>query len=410
MTAVAEHESVVVTRLGQRGGDLQVGAEPVHVRRIPSQITGRRLQEVPQRLPRRSSKQLRVGVAAVDLGEAAERRRCWHCPENGYARPMRAPTKGTVASTDRPLRIAMVAPPWISIPAPTYGGIEEVVRLLCQGLVARGNHVTLYAAPDSESDARVVEALAMADRLREPFVHTLHGPFDDERAELYRRQGHKATLVAISESQRSQAPEGVECRHVVPNPIDLAEWPFQVEKDDGLLFLGRLDPDKGPQRAIEAARRASRRLVLAGPVQAEAEEFFASEVEPHIDDDHVRYLGPLGPDDKRQALVRAGGLLMPIEWAEPFGLVMIEALATGTPVIAFERGAAAEIVIDGEHGFLVSDVDGLVAAIDRLSEIDPCLCRRSVERFDVAAVCAAYEDVYADAISRTASASHLAAR
>ena len=370
---------------------------------------------------------------------------------------MQPAIKGTKSGTRRPLRIAMVAPPWISIPAPTYGGIEEVVRLLCQGLVARGNHVTLYAAPDSESDARVVEvldeshpdqiedslieaahvgsvfgrvdrervraagfdvvhdhcpavALAMADRLREPFVHTLHGPFDDERIELYRRQGHKATLVAISESQRSQAPEGVECRHVVPNPIDLDEWPFQDEKGDGLLFLGRLDPDKGPHRAIEAARRAGRRLALAGPVQPEGEEFFASEVEPHIDDDHVRYLGPLGPDDKREALVRAGGLLMPIEWAEPFGLVMIEALATGTPVIAFDRGAAAEIVIDGENGFLVSDVDGMVAAIDRLHEIDPHHCRGSVERFDVATVCAAYEDVYADAISRTASTSNVAAR
>jgi len=101
---------------------------------------------------------------------------------------------------------------------------------------------------------------------------------------------------------------------------------------------------------------------------------------------------------------------MPIDWAEPFGLVMIEALATGTPVIAFDRGAAAEIVIDGENGFLVSDVDGMAAAIDRLHKIDPHDCRRSVQRFDVATVCAAYEDVYADAISRTASASNVAAR
>jgi glycosyltransferase involved in cell wall biosynthesis len=197
---------------------------------------------------------------------------------------------------------------------------------------------------------------------------------------------------------------------VVPNPIDLDEWPFQQEKDDGLPFLGRLDPDKGPHRAIEAARRAGRQLALAGPVQPEGEKFFADEVEPHLEDARVRYLGPLGADDKREALARAAGLLMPIEWAEPFGLVMIEALATGTAVIAFERGAAAEIVIDGEDGFLVSDVDGMVAAIGRLHEIDPRRCRRSVERFDVDTVCAAYEDVYADAISRTASASNLAVR
>ena len=351
----------------------------------------------------------------------------------------------------------MVAPPWISIPAPTYGGIEEVVRLLCQGLVAQGHQVTLFAAPDSESDARVVAvldepqpdqiehslieaahvgsvfdridrervagagfdvvhdhcpavALAMADRLCEPFVHTLHGPFDDERTELYRRQGHKATLVAISDSQRSQAPAGVDCRHVVPNPIDLDEWPFQSEKADELLFLGRIDPDKGPHRAVEAAQMAGRRLALAGPVQPDGEEFFAERVKPHLDGDRVRYLGALGADDKRQALARARGLLMPIEWPEPFGLVMIEALATGTPVIAFDRGAASEIVVDGKNGFLVSDVAGMAKAIDRLDEIDSKHCRSSVERFHVAAVCAAYERVYADAIARSTPATSLAAR
>jgi glycosyltransferase involved in cell wall biosynthesis len=364
---------------------------------------------------------------------------------------------GETVGTQRPLRIAMVAPPWISIPAPTYGGIEEVVRLLCQGLVASGHHVTLFAAPESESDARVVAvldepqpdqiehslieaahvgsvfdridrqrtdgagfdvvhdhcpavALAMADGLREPLVHTLHGPFDDERSELYRRQGHKATLVAISESQRSHAPEGVECRHVVPNPIDLDDWPFQVEKSDELLFLGRIDPDKGPHRAIQAAERAGRKLALAGPVQPEAEEFFAAEVEPHLDGDRVRHLGAIGPDDKRRTLASAHGLLMPIAWPEPFGLVMIEALATGTPVIAFDRGAASEIVVDGENGFLVEDVEGMAAAIDRLEEIDARHCRASVERFDVSTVCAAYQRVYSEAISRAGPPAGRAAR
>jgi glycosyltransferase involved in cell wall biosynthesis len=253
-------------------------------------------------------------------------------------------------------------------------------------------------------------ALAMADRLREPFVHTLHGPFDDERIELYRRQGHKATLVAISESQRSQAPEGVECRHVVPNPIDLDEWPFLDEKDDGLLFLGRLDPDKGPHRAIEAAHRAGRRLALAGPCSRKARSSSQARWSRTSMTTTCGTWDRSDPMTNARPLVRAGGLLMPIEWAEPFGLVMIEALATGTPVIAFDRGAAAEIVIDGENGFLVSDVDGMVAAIDRLHEIDPHRCRRSVQRFDVDTVCAAYEDVYADAISRTASASNVAAR
>ncbi|MDX6496477.1 MAG: hypothetical protein QOE17_2463 [Gaiellales bacterium] len=358
----------------------------------------------------------------------------------------------------RPLRIGMVAPPWISVPAPDYGGIEEVVRLLCQGLIARGHDVTLFAAPGSESDARVIEvldepqpeqielslveaahvgsvfdrideeraagrgfdvvhdhcpavALAMADRVHEPFVHTLHGPFDDQRTELYRRQGHKATLVALSESQRSQAPAGVDCRHVVPNPVDLTEWPFSPQKDDSLLFLGRMDADKGPQRAIDAALRAGVRLTLAGPVQPGSEEFFAAEVEPKIDGAQVRYVGSLGSDEKRTAFARARGLLMPIEWPEPFGLVMVEALATGTPVIAFDRGAAPEIVIDGQNGFVVQDVDEMAAAISRLDDIDPNRCRASVaERFDVDAVCAAYEQVYEEAIRRSTSGGRLAAR
>jgi glycosyltransferase involved in cell wall biosynthesis len=356
------------------------------------------------------------------------------------------------------LRIAVVAPPWISIPAPDYGGIEEVVRLLCQGLVELGHDVTLFAAPESESDARVVEvldepepeqiehslveaahvgsvfdridaariagsgfdvvhdhcpavALAMADRLIEPFVHTLHGPFDDERAELYRRQGHKATLVAISEAQRTQAPDGIDCQHVVPNPIDLDEWPFGHPKTDELLFLGRMDEDKGPHRAIEAAQRVGSRLLLAGPVQQGGEEFFAAEVEPHVDGDHVRYIGAVGGEEKRSLFARARGLLMPIDWPEPFGLVMIEALATGTPVVAYRRGAAPEIVVDGENGFLVEDVDEMAAAIDRLDEIEPNRCRASVTgRFDVATVCAAYEHVYTDAITRNTTPSRVAAR
>ncbi len=344
---------------------------------------------------------------------------------------------------DRPLRIAVIAPPWIPVPPPGYGGIEEVVRLLCGGLVACGHDVTLFAAPGSRSEARVVEvrdepepdnvehslveadhvgavfdridaarvdgrpfdvihdhcpavALAMAERLPEPLVHTLHGPFDEERTQLYRRHGRKATLVALSRSQCAEVPDGVVCDEVVPNPIDLDEWPFREDKDDALLFIGRLDADKGPDRAIAAARAAGAPLVVAGPVQPENEEFFASEVAPALDGDAIRYVGPLDGDAKREAFARARGLLMPIEWPEPFGLVMVEALAAGTPVIAFDRGAAPEIVTDGENGFLVDDVDGMAAAIPRLAEIDPRRCRESVaERFGVDAVCAAYERLYA---------------
>ncbi len=344
-------------------------------------------------------------------------------------------------------RIAMLAPPWIPVPAPGYGGIEEVVRLLCRGLVARGHDVTLLAAPGSDSTAAVVPLLdephpdnieqslieathvgaafdlidqahaegrpfdvvhdhcpavgvAVAGRLQVPVVHTLHGPFDDQRSELYRRHGGKVILVAISEAQRSQAPDGVVCDRVIPNPIDLDEWPFRDEKERSLLFMGRMDPDKGPERAIAAARAASSELVLAGPVQPDQETFFETAVAPHVDDRQIRYVGPVEGARRTRLFARSRGLLMPIEWPEPFGLVMVEALACGTPVIAFDRGSASEIIEDGRTGFLVGDVDGMAAAIRRLDEIDPAVCRASVAgRFGLEHVVELYEAVYAAAVA-----------
>jgi len=212
------------------------------------------------------------------------------------------------------LRIAMLAPPWIPVPAPAYGGIEEVVRLLCDGLLERGHDVTLFAAPGSDSRAAVVTvleephpheidsaqfeadhvacafaeidaaaergepfdvihdhvghtALAMADRVSAPVVHTLHGPFDEEARRFYARHGTKARIVAISQAQLDDAPAEMGGGHVVHNPIDCAEWPYRAEKDEFLLWIGRMSPDKGPHRAITAAREAGAPLVLAGPVQ-----------------------------------------------------------------------------------------------------------------------------------------------
>jgi glycosyltransferase involved in cell wall biosynthesis len=342
--------------------------------------------------------------------------------------------------TTRPtssLRIAMLAPPWIPVPAPAYGGIEEVVRLLCEGLVTRGHEVTLFAPPGSRSAARVdsplgeahpdeiesskVEAdhvarafasietdgvdvvhdhtgfvaLAMADRLGAPLVHTLHGPFDEAAYAFYREHGHKAQLVALSAYQRDAAPLEAGTPVVVPNPLAVDEWPFCAEKEDFVLWIGRMSPDKGPHRAIDAARRAGARLVLAGPVQPGQERFFAEEVEPHVGDDGVEYIGEADAERKRELYLRARGLLMPIRWAEPFGLVMVEAMACGTPVIAYPEGSAPELVREGETGFVVDDEDAMAEAIGRLGEIDPARCREITdERFGVDTVVARYEQVY----------------
>jgi glycosyltransferase involved in cell wall biosynthesis len=188
---------------------------------------------------------------------------------------------------------------------------------------------------------------------------------------------------------------------VVPNPIDIGEWPFEPSKQDYLLWMGRMSPDKGPHRAIAAAREAGTRLVLAGPVQPGQEQFFAEEVEPHLGSDGIEYVGEAGADDKRALYQGARAFLMPIRWQEPFGLVMVEALACGTPVIAFPEGSAPEVVEDGRTGFVVEDEHAMAAAVDRLGEIDPHDCRRSCEeRFSVEAVVAGYEDVYRSAMGR----------
>ena len=352
------------------------------------------------------------------------------------------------------LKIAVVAPPWIPVPPAGYGGIEAVVDLLCEQLVRRGHKVTLFAANGSHSIATVrsfVEAphpneigasmyesdhvagawavvdaaagagdpfdvihdhsgftaLAMADRVSAPVVHTVHGPFDATTNPFYRRHGHKVTLVALSRSQAVTAPSGVRVGAVVANPVSVERWPFVAVKQDYLLWMGRMDPTKGAHRAILAARLAGRPLVLAGPIQPGQERYFQEQVVPHLDGTNARYVGVVTGTVKEDLYANAGALLMPIRWAEPFGMVMVEALACGTPVIAFPEGAAAEIVIDGENGLLVDDEQEMARAVDQLEGIEPRICRASAaSRYDAAVIAAGYERVYRSVI-RPEDAIHL---
>jgi glycosyltransferase involved in cell wall biosynthesis len=340
-----------------------------------------------------------------------------------------------------PLRVAMLAPPWISVPPPGYGGVESVVSVLTEALVQRGNQVTLFCAPGSRSSAQVVTllaeshpdeierslyevdhvarafeaidlaardrrfdvvhdhcgftALAMADRLDTPLVHTLHGQFTTSTASFYARHGHKAALVGISRAQLASAPSQLHPVRAIPNPIDVRDWPLREHKENYLLWIGRMTAEKGPHRAIAAARAAGIPLVLAGVIQPGQQAFFDREVAPHIDGERVRFLGEISGSLKRSVFAGARALLMPIRWEEPFGMVMVEALACGTPVIAFPEGAASELVVDGHTGFLVEDEWAMGAAVGELPRIAARDCRAWVaEHCDVDVVAAAYESTY----------------
>jgi glycosyltransferase involved in cell wall biosynthesis len=358
------------------------------------------------------------------------------------------PTRERVKRTkERRLRIAMLAPPWIPVPPPGYGGIEFVVALLCDALVEQGHEVELFCTPGSHSKARVhalleaphpekieralfeadhvacafaaIEAaaqagepfdvlhdhcgyttLAMADRQSTPVVHTVHGPFDQDTTPYYARHGPKGRLVCISRSQASMAPEQAGAPAVVYNPIDVDSWPVGYRKEDYLLFMARMVEEKGPHRAIQVAKATNRPLVLAGPVQPGHERFFAKEVEPHIDGRQIRYVGEVGGVRKQQLFADAFAFLMPIHWPEPFGLVMVEALAAGTPVLAFAHGAAPEIVEPGVNGFLCQDEDEMAELVEQTAGIDPARCRQTAaERFAPDRVAAGYEAVYREAVA-----------
>jgi glycosyltransferase involved in cell wall biosynthesis len=342
---------------------------------------------------------------------------------------------------ERPLRIAMLAPPWISVPSSGYGGVESVVSTLTEALVRSGNDVTLFCAPGSVSRATVeplletshpdeieralfeadhvaqafdrvdlarradpfdvihdhcgFTGLALANRMETPLVHTLHGPFTTDTAAFYAHHGHKGTLVGISRAQMASAPSGMQALDPIPNPIDLRAWPLQEHKGDYLLWIGRITAEKGPQRAIAAARAVDVPLVLAGVIQPGQQAFFDSEIAPHIDGDRVRFVGEVGGSAKHALFAHARGLLMPIRWDEPFGMVVVEALACGTPVIAFPEGAIPELIVEGKTGFLVEDECSMADAIGQLPRIAARDCRAWVaEHCDGDVVAAAYESIY----------------
>ena len=341
------------------------------------------------------------------------------------------------------MRIAEISPPWVKVPPEGYGGIEWIVSLLTEGLVDRGHEVTLYATGDSRTRARLrapfdypvslggrdfydavhpmtiqtMSAYLEADRYdvihdhtgaiaaslgalsNTPVLHTLHGPFNPDVRRLCHMIADKIYFNSISDSQRSGCPE-LNYVGTIYNAVEVETYPFRSDKEDYALFLGRFSEDKGAHNAIYIARQAGVPLRMAGKVDPGVDaHYFKERIEPHIDGENILYEGEVGGRRKQELLAGARFLLFPIQWEEPFGLVMTEALACGTPVVADAMGAAPEIVSDGEVGVLVGEGewDEMVAAIKsgRLDDIDPYHCREYVlERFSVEAMVNGYEAAF----------------
>jgi hypothetical protein len=242
---------------------------------------------------------------------------------------------------------------------------------------------------------------ALVHRLKgTPVVATLHGPADPVTQQALSSLRDDLRFIAISDYQRQGFPD-LDFVGTIPNAIDVEHMPFSAEKDDYLLFIGRMTPDKGAHTAIAVAHRLDRRLIMAGKVNEGPEhDYFAAEVEPHLSD-NVHFRGEVDHETKVRLYERARCTLFPIQWPEPFGLVMIESLACGTPVIAMRQGSVPEVIEHGRTGFIVETADEMVDAFAHIDEIDPAECRRAVEeRFGHAAFVTAHEEAYARLLER----------
>jgi glycosyltransferase involved in cell wall biosynthesis len=335
------------------------------------------------------------------------------------------------------VRIAILSPVWFPVPPLGYGGIEWVVSLLADGLAEAGHDVTLFASGDSSSRAELAHvfpeapspdigkttpelrhalacyeraadfdivndhsgplAAALGATVETPAVHTVHGPLVGADGELYAALASVAPevgLISVSMNQRKPQPDlpwVANCH----NALDLDAYPVHTDRGEYLLFLGRMSADKGCHRAVEVALEAGVPLKIAGKMREPPErEYFETYVAPHLGDG-IEYLGETSHAKKVALLQNARATLFPIEWEEPFGLVMIESMACGTPVIATRWGAAPEVIEDGRSGIVVDDYREMAGALAQADQLEPLECRRSAEeRFSAERMVRDYEAAY----------------
>ena len=330
------------------------------------------------------------------------------------------------------MRIAMLSPIAWRTPPRHYGPWESVVSLLTEGLVSQGYDVILFATGDSETSGKlhavcprgyeedrsimpkVWECLHISEvfehtedfdiihnnfdflpltytgLITTPVVTTIHGFSSPGILPVYKKYNRKVFYVSISDADRSPELDYIKTIH---HGIDIKQFDFQPDPDDYLLFFGRIHHDKGAREALEIARACNKKLILAGIIQDEA--YYHQYVEPQLDNYNAVYVGAAGPLQRNQLLGKAYALLHPINFNEPFGLSVIESMACGTPVIAFDRGSMPELIENGKSGFLVNNVDEAIESLARIKEIDRAYCRRHVERhFTVDRMINEYIQVY----------------
>jgi glycosyltransferase involved in cell wall biosynthesis len=346
------------------------------------------------------------------------------------------------------MRIAQVAPPFESVPPARYGGTERVVSTLTEELVRRGHEVTLFASGDSRTSARLVPtveqslwhmrpplsdfapywaitlghlwqhmsdfdlihshldyfAFPTARAAVKPVLTTLHGRLDIPGLQELYQHFRDVPLVSISDAQREPIPDA-NWLGTVYHGIELNEFTFNPRMGGYVAFLGRISPEKGLDVAIRVARRAGVPLLIGArmplphthdPNVRADWEYWEDEIQPLLEGRQVELLGQLAGRDKDDLLGGAAALLFPIQWPEPFGLVMVEALACGTPVLALNRGSVPEVIEDGVTGFIRDSEDELVEALLHISDLDRARCRAEAERgFSSATMADAYERVYA---------------
>lgn len=338
------------------------------------------------------------------------------------------------------LRIAQLAPLWIPIPPRTYGGIELMLSELTEELVRRGYDMTLFASGDSKTSAKLIpmteKAIWLDHELKNPhapvmrmlkevfdrfyefdlihnhfnffmfplslhldcpqFLTTVHRLVDKQYAETMKAYG-KIKFVAISEDHKKSMEElGVPVLDVVYNGIDPARYEFNDSPGDYLLYLSRLNREKGVLTAIDVAKTAGQKLVIAGNSAGNAEwSFFLHEMQPLLNDEYINFRGQVNFQEKIELLKNAKALLFSIDRREPFGLVMIEAMACGTPVIGFRKGSVPEVIEHGKTGFVVDTKEEMAKAIERIPTIDRKACRKSVEeKFSLNQMVDKYQTIY----------------